>query len=77
MSALVVTAGFAPLRDEGEAYTERLREVGAPVVLRRFPGLVHSFLNAVGTSRVSHDAVIELQTSSKHEQATIKEPHIK
>ncbi|MEV0712089.1 alpha/beta hydrolase [Nocardia aurea] len=43
--AVVVTAGFDPLRDEGEAYAERLRVDGVPVVLRRFDGYMHAFVN--------------------------------
>jgi acetyl esterase len=58
--ALVVTAGFDPLRDEGEAYAARLKDAGVPVVLRRFPGLIHGFLNLVGISRSAHEAVIEI-----------------
>ena len=46
--AHVVTAGFDPLRDEGEAYAGRLREAGVPITLRREPDLVHGFINAVG-----------------------------
>jgi acetyl esterase len=58
--AIVVTAGFDPLRDEGEAYAERLREAGVPVVLRRHPSLFHGFLNAGGVNRASRFAILEL-----------------
>ena len=46
--AFVLTAGFDPLRDEGEDYAERLRDAGVPTTLRREPDLVHGFINAVG-----------------------------
>ena len=36
--AYVATAGFDPLRDEGEEYAERMREEGDQVALRRHPG---------------------------------------
>ena len=55
--ALVVTAGFDPLRDEGEAFARHLAETGAVVTVRREDGLVHSFLNWVGVGRAARSAV--------------------
>lgn len=42
--ALIVTAEFDPLRDEGELYAERLRAAGVPTVLRRVAGANHGFV---------------------------------
>ncbi|MDA0165414.1 alpha/beta hydrolase [Solirubrobacter ginsenosidimutans] len=57
---LIVTAGFDPLRDEGEAYAEKLRELGVKTVQRRFPGLFHGFINSTGASPSSRDALVEV-----------------
>ena len=43
--AMIVTAGFDPLRDEGQAYAERLRGAGVDVVYREYPGQIHAFVS--------------------------------
>ncbi|SDT01099.1 acetyl esterase [Nocardioides scoriae] len=46
--AQVVTAGFDPLRDEGEAYAELLEKQGVEVDLTRYASMVHGFVHFVG-----------------------------
>jgi acetyl esterase len=49
--ALVVTAGFDPLRDEGRRYAERMREAGVEVDHICSEGSLHGFLNTAGAVR--------------------------
>jgi acetyl esterase len=42
---MIVTAGFDPLRDEGRAYADRLREAGVDVLYREYPGQIHAFVS--------------------------------
>lgn len=46
--AVVVTCGFDPLRDEGDAWAERLAREGVPTRHRCEPGLVHGYINMDG-----------------------------
>jgi len=57
--AIVITAGFDPLRDEGEAYAEALRRARTRVVLDRAPELIHGFMNMT-TVPAARDAALRL-----------------
>ena len=59
----LATAGFDPLRDEGEELVERLRGDGVPVIARRFPGLVHGYANFTAFSAAARDATLDAASS--------------
>jgi acetyl esterase len=57
--AYIATAGFDPLRDEGEAYAKRLQEAGVPVALSRQADLIHGYVNFLGVGRRFLEATAE------------------
>jgi acetyl esterase len=66
--ALVVTAEFDPLRDEGEAYAEHLREAGNDVTVRRYDGMIHGF--------VGMDALVPAADAAMNEIGAFLSSHL-
>lgn len=61
--ATVVTAEYDPLRDEGEAYAERLREAGVPTTLTRYDGQIHGFVSLYEVFDQGKAALAEIATA--------------
>ena len=59
-SALIQTAEFDPLRDEGEAYADALRDAGVPVMRHRYDGLIHAFVKRVDQFDAALEAIREV-----------------
>jgi acetyl esterase len=57
--AMVITAEFDPLRDEGEEYGRRLREAGVPAAVRRYDGMIHGFFGLTGIVDKADEALGE------------------
>lgn len=69
--ALIFTAGFDPLRDEGQAYGERLRAAGVKVVHREFDTLIHGFVGMRGALQAAARAMDDMVAGLRHELAQL------
>lgn len=55
--ALVITAGYDPLKDEGKAYADRLAASGVDVTYKDYPDMIHGFFNMTALSPDAKEAV--------------------
>jgi acetyl esterase len=58
--AVVATAGYDPLRDDGEAYAEALTAAGVRVIHRRFDSLTHGFFGFGPFSAAAREAIAQI-----------------
>lgn len=70
--ALVITAEYDVLRDEGEAYARALAEAGIDARVRRHAGMIHGFLTVVPDHRESASALAECVSALKDAFAKVQ-----
>jgi acetyl esterase len=58
--AMVITAQYDPLRDEGLAYAKRLQEAGVPVKLSRYDDMIHGFFWTSGAVERGRELTAEM-----------------
>ena len=69
--ALVFTNGIDPLRDEGQAYADRLTAAGVKTVHREFESLIHGFIGMRGALQAAARAMDDMVAGLRHELARL------
>ena len=64
-AAVVGTAEYDPLRDEGNAYAAALEKAGVQVVAKQYPGLIHGFFGLGHVSPAAKEAAADMCRSLK------------
>jgi acetyl esterase len=61
--AFMITAECDPIRDQAEAYAERLRAAGVPVQMKRYDGMIHPFFSLAGMVDGAKEAMRDAATA--------------
>ena len=72
--AIVITAEYDPLRDEGIAYAERLQEAGVQVTHRHYENMFHDFFSFVNLIDAGNEAVARVGAEIRALVATLDAP---
>ena len=68
--ALIITAEYDPLVDEGERYGAQLRDAGVPARTLRYPGMIHGFMSYLGWVDAAGSAVAECAEALRRAMGT-------
>ncbi|MCG8414354.1 MAG: alpha/beta hydrolase [Pseudomonadales bacterium] len=63
--AFLITAGFDPLRDEGQAYADKLTSFGVPVTHLCYQDMIHAFVSFAGGIAAGEDAIRKIAAELK------------